>query len=72
MSLLGLKPPTMQELLKIRDFFLEGCDFYWRPDGSEKLPEMSLLLFRQYDRISKVCKECSRRDCPVRMAPYQE
>lgn len=67
MSLFGTAQPTMQELLDIRHFYPEGCDFFW--SGSGRLPEISLMLFRQYKSASDACKGCTSRDCKVRLAP---
>lgn len=67
MTLFGTQSPTVQELLDIRHFYPEECDFYW--GGSGKLPEISLMMFRDYDNIQDVCKGCTRQDCPVRQVP---
>lgn len=36
--------PTVQELLDLRDFYPDKCDFYW--DRKGELPEISLILYR--------------------------
>ena len=68
-SLFGTKTPTMPELVEMRNFFLVGCDFYW--EGSGRVPEISLMLFREYQSNPKqVCYGCTNRDCKVRQIPY--
>jgi len=67
MTLFNTSQPTMQELLNICDFYPEGCYFFW--NGSDQLPESSLMLFRHYGSALDVCKGCRVRDCKVRLAP---
>ena len=62
----GTSKPTLQELLDIRHFFVNGCDFHW--SGSGKLPEISLMLFRAYRNQDEACVGCTRHGCPVREA----
>ena len=66
-SLLGTAPPTTQEALDIRDFYPEGCYFHWNP-RTEKIPEGSLILFRQFraQGLAAVCKDCRVENCSVR------
>lgn len=67
MTLFGTSDPTVPELLDIRNFYPEGCDFYWRGEGT--LPEISLMMFREYECAADVCKGCRARNCKVRLAP---
>ena len=69
MSLFGTSKPTMQELLDIRHFYPEGCDFHWSgSSGSGQVPEISLMMFRDYNSIQEVCMGCTRTECSVRQA----
>jgi hypothetical protein len=68
MTLFGTVDPTLQELLDIRNFYPEGCDFFWSGQQGQ-LPEISLILFREHQNVADVCKGCRARECEVRLAP---
>ena len=58
---------NVQEALDVRDFYPEKCVFHW--NGSGKLPETSLMLFRKYKNVGKVCEGCRESGCPIRQKP---
>ena len=66
-TVFGTSPPILKEALDIRNFYPEGCDFYWNP-RTEKMPEVSLILFRQFRTLAAVCKDCTKPNCSVRSA----
>lgn len=68
-SLFGTSQPTIDELVDLRDFFPNSCDFYW--GGSGYVPEVSIILFREYrSNPPEVCSGCTNPDCKVRQISY--
>ncbi len=57
-------------LWEMRDFFPEGCQFYWNVEREKAPSETSVMVFKgqQHDRPN-LCVGCNVRNCEVREKP---
>lgn len=54
----------LNEMIDIRRIFPKKCIYFWNGQGLP--PESTILKYRCFGSLEKICKTCLKKDCQVR------